>query len=302
LRRVDPISGTSITLPFEGELTVDSNALGKQYGWHTSGDEEIIIHSTYDTGRGSALVFDDSTNDTARDKYMRDYVFTEDAHGVHEKTVNVLTQPNNLQCHTFIRMRDADRFEEFQRPCSGVVATRADNMVAGIKLTTTSDTLCSVTLGFQDDDIFSVASLSASRPTTIRGSDRWRCITQENHGLSCGNNRSFELFSPDIVNESGTTVVLESDEIVNGRGGIDVSVPGIKTLGFSWLSNIIEVIKVVATFVTIISIIITLIQVGLYMYRRHKKKKADEEMSHWVLLYLYILKSLAIPKKKQFTM
>jgi hypothetical protein len=65
-------------------------------------------------------------------------------------------------------------------------------------------------------------------------------------------------------------------------------VPGIKAPGFSWLNDIIKVIKVtkvikvikvVATLVTIISIIITLIQVDLYMYRRYKKKKADEEMT-----------------------
>jgi hypothetical protein len=117
------------------------------------------------------------------------------------------------------------------------------------------------------------------QPQSVRGADRWRCITQENHGLSCGNNRSFELFSPDIVNESRTTVVLESDKIVNERGGIDVSVPGIKAPGFSWLSDIIEIIKVVATLVTIISIIIALINLGIYLYRCYKKKKVEEELA-----------------------
>jgi hypothetical protein len=149
-------------------------------------------------------------------------------------------------------------------------------MVAGIKLTTTSETLCSVTLGFQDDGMSSVASISADRPTTIRGADRWCCITQKNHGVNCGNNRSFELFSPDIVNESRTTVVLESDKIVNGRGGIDVSVPGIKAPGFSWLNEIIEVIKVIATLVTIICIIITLINMASTctgVTRRRRKRR-----------------------------
>jgi cbb3-type cytochrome oxidase subunit 3 len=74
-------------------------------------------------------------------------------------------------------------------------------------------------------------------------------------------------------------MVLEGDKGVNGRGGIDMSVPGIKAPEFSWLSGIIEIIKVVVTLVTIISIIITLIQVSLYMYRRYKKKKADEDMA-----------------------
>jgi hypothetical protein len=246
-----------------------------------SGDEEVIIYATHDKGRGNALIIDNSTTDALKDEYMRNYVFTQDAHGVHRKAANVLTQPNALPCRTLIRLRNADSFEEFQNPCSDVTATRADNMVADIKLMTTSEKLCSVTLGFQDDNISSIASISASRPTTVRGADRWRCITQENHELNCGNNRSFELFSPDIVNESRTTVVMEGDTVVNGRGGIDVSVPGIKAPGFSWLNDIIEVIKVVATLVTIISIIIALINLGVYLYRRYKKKKkkAEEELA-----------------------
>jgi hypothetical protein len=123
MRRVDPVSGTSITIAFEGQLTVDPNALGRQYGWYTSGDEEIIKHATYNKERGNALIFNDFTNDTARDEYMRNYVFTEDAHGVHGKTADVLTQTNSLECRILIRLRDADRFEEFQRPCSSVMAT-----------------------------------------------------------------------------------------------------------------------------------------------------------------------------------
>jgi hypothetical protein len=118
---------------------------------------------------------------------MHKYVFTEDAHSVHGKTADVLTQPNSLECRTFVRLENAADFEEFQRPCTDVVATQADNKVAGIKLIITSELLCSVTLGFQDDNIssvvsvVSVVSISADRPTTICGADRWRCITQENH-------------------------------------------------------------------------------------------------------------------------
>jgi hypothetical protein len=137
-----------------------------------SGDEEILIHSSLNKGRGTALVFDDSTNDSTMDDHMRMYVFTEDAHGVHEKTADVLTQPNNLECRTFVRLENAADFEEFQWPCTGVVVTRADNEVAGIKLTTTSELLCSVTLGFQDDDTSSIVSINADRPTTVREANR----------------------------------------------------------------------------------------------------------------------------------
>jgi hypothetical protein len=276
LRRIDPVTRKAITRPFKGQLTVDPNAIGRRYGWYTSGDEEIFIYAAIDKGRGTAFVFDESVNDSARDDYMRKYVFTEDAHGVHGKTASVLTQPNSLECRTLVRLENTTDFEEFQRSCTSVVAIRADNEVAGIKLTTTSDLLCSVTLGFQDDSTSSVVSISANRPTTIRGADRWRCITQENHGVNCGNNQSFELFSPDIVNESRSTMVLEGDKVFNEQGGIDVSVPGIKAPGFSWLNDIIEVIKVVATLVTIISIIITLIQVGIYMY-----------MYMYIYMYMY---------------
>jgi hypothetical protein len=277
LVRIDPVTQEKITIEAVGQLTVDSNAIGRQYGWYTSGDEEVVITATFDKGRGSALVFDDSMNDTAKDKYVRDYVFTEDAHGVHARTASVLTQPNGLQCTTYIRLTGANRFVEFQRSCSDVVATRADNEVAGVKFTTTSTDLCSITVGFQDDNRSSVVSINALRPATIHGADRWRCITQENHGVSCSSNQSFEMFSPQVVSESRNTVVLESDKVVNGRGGIDVSVPGIKAPGFSWLNDVFEVLKLVATLVTVISIIITLIQVGLYLLRRYKKKKALEE-------------------------
>jgi hypothetical protein len=123
MRRIDSISGIAATIPFEGQLTVDPNALGRQYGWYTSGDEEILIHSAYNKGRSNALIFDDFTNDMAKDEYMRKYVFAEDAHGVHGKTADVLTQPNSLKCRTLIRLRNADRFEEFQWSCSSVVAT-----------------------------------------------------------------------------------------------------------------------------------------------------------------------------------
>jgi hypothetical protein len=149
LRRIDPVTGEIVTRPFKGQLTVDPNAIGRQYEWYTSRDEEVLIYSATDKGRGTALVFDESVNDSARDNYMRKYVFTEDAHGVHGKTASVLTQPNSLECHTLVRLENAADFEEFQRPCSSVVATRADNDVAGIKLTTTSELLCSITLGFQ---------------------------------------------------------------------------------------------------------------------------------------------------------
>jgi hypothetical protein len=277
LKRTDPVTKEVTKKTFVGQLTVDPNALGRQLGWYTSGDEEVIIHASLNKGKGTALIFEEMDNDTARDDYMRKWVFTEDAHGVQGKTADILTQANSLECRTLVRLVNADDFEEFQQPCADVTAVRADNEVAGVKLTTTSTRVCSVVLGFQSDDTSSVVSINIDRPATIRGPDRWRCITQENHGVSCGKNRSFELFSPDVVNESRTTVVLEGDKVVNGRGGIDVSVPGIKAPGFSWLNDVFEVLKLVATLVTVISIIITLIQVGIYLFRRYKKKKALEE-------------------------
>jgi hypothetical protein len=89
MQRIGPASEGDTKLvrnPFEGCLTVDPCALERQDGSYSSGDEEIIIHSGFDKGRNTALVFDDSRNELAKDKYLHDHVFPEDAGELRGKT------------------------------------------------------------------------------------------------------------------------------------------------------------------------------------------------------------------------
>jgi hypothetical protein len=277
MRRTGPDEDASKPVASITALTEDSNVLGRPHGWYTSGDEEVIIRSPAERVNGTSLIFSDSDNLTGMDEYMSTWIFAEDGYGIRAKAPVVLTTPNGLQCRTAVTVNQADTYEEFRQPCADVTVARAPGEPAAVEFTTTSDALCTLVLGFQSDDVSSVVTLKAGKTVTMRGADRWRCLTSGDHGTSCGGQVPFGLFVLEAVPAAKAEVVTESDMIVGARAMVDPSVPGVKAPGYSWIADIIEAIKVVATLVTIISILITLIKVAIYFYKRHKAQQEQEK-------------------------
>jgi hypothetical protein len=277
MRRTGPDEDASKPVASIVTLTEDSTVLGRPHGWYTSGDEEVIIRSPAERVNGTSLIFGDSENLTGMDEYMSTWIFAEDGYGIRAKAPAVLTTPNSLQCRTAVTVSQADTYDEFRQPCADVTVARAPDEPAAVQFTTTSEVICTLVLGFQSDEVSSVVTLKAGKPVTTRGADRWRCLTSGEHGTSCGGQVPFGLFVLEAVPAAKAEVVTESDMIVGARAMVDPSVPGVKAPGYSWIADIIEAIKVVATLVTIVSILITLIKVAIYFFKRHKAQQEEEE-------------------------
>jgi hypothetical protein len=224
LKRIAPDGEIMVSVPvFAGFLTVNPLAMGRQYGWYTSGDEEVIVHSTFEHSIGSSLVFQNLDNDCARDDYMPKNTFREDSGGVSTHVSSVMAQPNTLECCALYRLTNANKFTEFQKPCIAVMATKVDDEVAGVKISTRNQLLCTVMVDFQDDNSSTVLSISVHQSVTIRDADRLRCTTEENHGVNCDVKHAFELFTLEIVNESRQSVVIDNNRIVKSKSGFDLN-------------------------------------------------------------------------------
>jgi hypothetical protein len=122
-------------------------------------------------------------------------------------------RPNSLECRTMVRLKTANKFVEFQRPCTTVIATKVDNEVVGVQISAQSILICTATVGFQDDNMSTVILVSQHTPVTIKGADRLRCTTEENHGINYDTKQDFELFTLETVNESRNTIVIDSNKI-----------------------------------------------------------------------------------------
>jgi hypothetical protein len=135
----------------------------------------------------------------------------------------------------------------------------SDDVVTGVKISTMSSKLCTVILGFSSDELTTTIAVKSLNPVTVRGADRWKCITNENTGLDCGPNRTFEHFDPLIVASVINTSVTFSGEHVEGEYH-DVDLSSLADIfDFSDIGNNIEQILIgLAIVLAVLAVIVVL--------------------------------------------
>jgi hypothetical protein len=248
-------------IQFGYQLTVDPNAYGRQYGWYTSGDKEIITHATFSSGGGARLIF--YTPENWRD-YMKAYHIPGSSSTQPDVNMpfDASVQASSFECKTLFNLPNGHDFEEFRQYCPNTWATLADDGVSGVKIMTSSELWCTVDVGFGSDNWSTLISIKYAQPVTLLGADRWRCITQDQFGLDCSANKSFSLFEPEIVNATLRASVT-SEGNLELREGPDTDLSGLT----DWLdfTDIGDIISLVATCIAglIVGIIIVVIIVKI---------------------------------------
>jgi hypothetical protein len=261
LVRKGPDGKVEEIIHFGYQLTVDPNSFGRQYGWYTSGDREIITHATFSSGGGAQLIF--YTPPDWRE-YMKAYHIPGSTST--QPTVNwpfdASVQPSAFECKTLFNLPNGNDFEEFRQYCSNTWATLADDDVSGIKIMTSSELWCTVDVGFGADDWSTLVTIKLNHPVTLLGADRWRCTTQVQFGLDCSANKSFSLFDAEIVNATQRTIV-ESVGNVELREGPNTDLSElVDWLDFSDIGDIVSFV-VVCIVIIIVGIVVVVIIVKI---------------------------------------
>jgi hypothetical protein len=271
LIRKDPGGQEEQVEIFEKILTVDPAAMGRQYGWYTTGDKEAIVHSTFQEGKGSALLFFTPEN---WEDYMKMHFISSGGHIRTNAPSELNVQPNSLECKALITISDGSRFAEFQSPCQDVSASVVDDETSGIKIMTKSRRLCAVTLGFGQDSINTSIAISNLAPVTVRGADRWTCITDGTEGNNCTNTGTFYPIAPEIVNQSMKTILtsLISDEVGNAHDVIlDTS---FDLFDFSDVTDVLTLISICLACVVALGFVA---YIGFKLFQKKKQVELNAE-------------------------
>jgi hypothetical protein len=252
LKRIDTNGQTQVIM-FNAHLTVDPR-ITRQYGWHTSGDEEIISTAESDLGHGTNYVFDPII---VGDEGIRNYIIQQHfARGGTElikyPIKGMKVRPSSFECRMMLRVPNGNDFTEFQPGCASVTANVAgDDETAGLKIMTASVQMCTVIVGFIGSNLSTTISVNKLTPVTLRGADKWRCQTMDNGGYNCDPNWPFEAIDPEVVESYRRAVVEYSDPdtgTAHSTGGIEVSWP------FGDLFNLGGVIDVIVTIIIVIAV------------------------------------------------
>jgi hypothetical protein len=265
-------SGRTEILTFENALTVDPEALGRQYGWYTSGSQEVVSHATFYDGIGSSIIFRDMS-----DAELRAHITSRHIR-VGQRVVEIVTpqavsvQPNSLECRIQFTLKNGADFEEFQLPCAHLEATVVDDGVSGVKISTSSDTPCTAIVGFGDNNWTTVVTLKRSSPVSLRGADRWRCTTVGTSGENCSADHPMTAFDAAVVAATLNTTVtsLGSDE--TGNFVSDLKFPTLP--GMFDLSGVADVVVVVV--IALASLAVLLIIVAIVVRIACRRKKHDD--------------------------
>jgi hypothetical protein len=266
---------------FGYQLTVDPNALGRQYGWYTSGDREVIATADYQSGKGGHLIFYDPGNWTT---YMRSYHISDGGYEPHiTMPREVSVHPSSLECKMLINIPNGNDYVEFQEFCSSIWASQADDDVSGIKIMTDNENWCTVDVGFGNVNRTTVISIKINHPVTLLGADRWRCKTQMQFGTSCSIDRNYELFSPEIVNATLATTVSMLSPKAEGNaivGDLDL---------FNWLdlSNIGDIFILIglclAGAIVLVLLIVVIVKIVKCICRRKATKIVMQQAKRHIM-------------------
>jgi hypothetical protein len=216
LTRTDEITGEQReVVALEQVLTVDPDAMGRQYGWYTNGPEEAVIHSTFGSGEGSSLLF---FKPESWPDYMRRHFRKENAKLTWIPPYNLNVQPNRLECRALVRIPNGNDYTEFRQACTSVTATTTADTTAGITLSITVGEPCTVVVGYGSDDKYTTITLTTTAGVTLRGADRWRCSTRAEQGVDCGDAHQFEVLEAKIVEQSRNTTIEQGGEDGTTKG------------------------------------------------------------------------------------
>jgi hypothetical protein len=260
LRRTDS-TGNTQTIDFTAHITVDPRT-ARAYGWHTSGDEEIINSDTTEWGHRGTYVFDPliKTDEDIKN-YFTKFHFTKAADRIYVNPHrDGFVRPATFECRMMFTVANGNDFSEFQQPCETVSADVAgDDYTAGLRITTPSTTMCTVTVGFQDTDSSTVVSVNRLSPVILRGADKWKCQTEGKDGLYCDHTMQFQAIDPEVVLSCRRAVVINADGDTKAGKSIDASVKNPFTDLFD-LDSIKDII------ITIFIVIAILCAIGLVIW------------------------------------
>jgi hypothetical protein len=263
-------SGMEI-IPFKQSITVDPRA-SRQYGWYTTGDQEVIPGSDFDEGRGKAIMF--FTPGSWRE-YIEKYYATPNGNSATVHNIpGISTDTSRLQCRIMFTIKDGNRFEEFQEPCKSVRAQISDRNAtqSSVTIISTDPLWCYVILGFTNNNLTYSASIKQGHGVTVRSADRWKCITDGDQGIDCGPHQPFHEFDPAIKEAVlRTTVTLVQDQKYQSDWGAlipgSISFPSIELFDTSTITEAITAVLIA------LAVIVVIVIVCFVVYKAWKKKQ-----------------------------
>ncbi|EAY02161.1 hypothetical protein TVAG_213600 [Trichomonas vaginalis G3] len=195
---------------FEPILTVDP-MVSREYGWYTDGTNEIIVETTFNKGIGSNVLFEDrarlSNEEMVKMLEMNHYFSSSNAGwSANEYLPGPNVKPNSFQCRMQYTLKNIQKYKQVSNPCQEVHAQLVDGTKT--RFTTTSETTCSLSIGFGNDEDEQIVTLKKEKSATFLGPTKWRCKSSSNgNGTMCSTDTSIKLINIDAENVNGSIQV-----------------------------------------------------------------------------------------------
>jgi hypothetical protein len=195
-------------VPATFELRTYPGAQGRQDGWYTSGDQEIIISQLSNPVQSGSLVFERPKEGWA-EFFRKNYCTGNGA----DLTCQALPEPaptkSNLQCDEVVYSQFITDLEEKLPYCKEAAAETLDKFGNILSFTSANTPPCLLVVGFRTDAIWTKIEIEPSKPRIVEGVDRWRCTS---NGTECDDSRPFSIFPTKFA----STVV--QSQVVDGLG------------------------------------------------------------------------------------
>jgi hypothetical protein len=258
-------------LPVEGsfKLTFDPSSQGRDDGWYTSGDKEILV-SVIEDDPPLSLVFEKPQEGWVQ--YIRDnYVSVRGVAVVVKHFTAPTPEKVSLRCEEEAVIPDLTQYHEFLEYCSSASASLVPNTPNTIEISTASKYYCLVEVGFGSNDVSSTIVVSSAVPQLVKGVDRWRCSLG---GLSCGESTNFTLLSDDLVSSVEASVVDSLGAPHNDVGNYaDLEENGDPFGNLHQLSTGSEVIMLVGIALASVALVAVILGMTVWFVDRQMKKK-----------------------------
>jgi hypothetical protein len=183
----------------------------------------------------------------------------------------VIPKPVAFRCEMKARVSKADRFEEFQDPCEGVLVTPKSGGGALVFIST-DVMVCTVSLGWSYDNQSNTFVLRPGESITVQGVDRWRCITKGNKGSQCTEKGGFEPLADSVLAEGNKFIVNVLGAPPNDPGNyVNLSTPKSRQpQATTDLSDVPNVVLIVVFSILTVVIIAILVRIVVWAVRRRR--------------------------------
>lgn len=262
-------------------------------GWYEDGNYVYAIPDDFDNGEKYTLSSGEySSIEYAKEKIDKMYVWENGNYRNKYELKKWDTAVDDFTCTVTFRLKNAEKFEEFQEPCADIKAVTYKD--GRIQLKTTQKRTCKVQVRFANSDKFiTTYSLNNVSPVTIpQGATDWRCkttpytqdgVTKHDTGVGCSVDENTPFDSFKARDYDGTfQCTIEYSEAPE---------PGITTLNdvanklssavkniLAGVGSVLDIIKIVGI---IIGVIILIVVLGSIIFCLLHPKEAVE-MTHVV--------------------